>query len=184
MIVLYFAGSKGNLLQIRIDRIMRKTASLFVASIISIGAMAQSITPDVISSAGDHYDNGSYQLSWTLGEVAVQTYDNGSNMLTEGFHQPEILITSIEEENLTDIDLNIYPNPTTQFINIELRNNESNMTAVVLDMSGKTIFTKSIEAFQVESGFDLSNLAAGGYLLQITEKDGKFRSTHQIQKTK
>lgn len=163
---------------------MKKTVTLFVAGLFSVGVMAQSITPEVISSAGDHYDNGTHQLSWTLGEVAVQTYDNGSNILTEGFHQPEILITSVEEENLTDISLNIFPNPTTQFVNIELRNNESNLSAVVLDMTGKTIMTKNIEAFQMETGFDLSGLAAGGYLLQITEKDGKFRSTHQIQKTK
>ena len=78
----------------------------------------------------------------------------------------------------------IFPNPTTQFINIELRNNESNMTAVVLDMSGKIVMSKNIESYQMETGFDLSDVAAGGYLLQITEKDGNFRSTHQIQKTK
>lgn len=171
-------------MRFRTVRIMKKSTTVALLCLFSLGTMAQSITPEVISSAGDHYENGSYQLSWTLGEVAVQTYDNGSNILTEGFHQPEILITSIEEENLTDIDLTIFPNPTTQFVNIQLRNNEADMTASVLDMSGKTVMTKSIVAYQAESGFDLGNLAAGGYLLQILDNDGKFRSTHQIQKTR
>ena len=88
MNVLYFSDSLANNSQIshcksELIGLMKKAATLLIASLYSVGIMAQSITPEVVSTAGDHYDNGSYQLSWTLGEIAVQTYDNGTNILTE-----------------------------------------------------------------------------------------------------
>ena len=143
---------------------------------------AQSITPEVVASAGEHFDNGSVQLSWTLGEVAVQTYDNGSNILTEGFHQPELLITSIEEVSELDMSVNIFPNPTTEFINIEFTVNKTDMVVELFDMHGKEVSRIDVRAFQMETGISLSDVAAGGYLLRLTEENGKYVSTHQIQK--
>ncbi len=145
-------------------------------------AGAQSITPEVVASAGEHFDNGTVQLSWTLGEVAVQTYENGSNMLTEGFHQPELLITNIEEVNNLDMSVNIFPNPTSEFINIELSGNRTNMTAQLFDMNGKEVSRVKVDAYQMETGINVSKLAVGGYLLRLTEVNGQYVSTHQIQK--
>lgn len=50
--------------------------------------MAQSVSPEVVSSAGDYYENGNVSLSWTLGEIATETYTNGNVILTQGFQQP------------------------------------------------------------------------------------------------
>ncbi|MBZ0207360.1 MAG: hypothetical protein K8H89_13645, partial [Flavobacteriales bacterium] len=52
---------------------------------------AQSISPSVIGSAGSSGTVGGTTVSWTVGETAVTTLDNGSNILTQGFHQPEAL---------------------------------------------------------------------------------------------
>ncbi|MEZ5082109.1 MAG: hypothetical protein R2750_01450 [Bacteroidales bacterium] len=49
---------------------------------------AQSVSPEVISSAGDYYEGTNVSLSWTLGEIATETYTNGNVILTQGFQQP------------------------------------------------------------------------------------------------
>ena len=143
---------------------------------------AQSITPEVVASAGEHFENGNVQLSWTLGEIAVSTYDNGGNILTEGFHQPELLITSIEEVSELDMMVNIFPNPTSDFINIEFTGNKTDMLVELFDMNGKEVSRVDVDAYQMETGINVSNMAAGGYLLRLTEENGKYVSTHQIQK--
>ena len=143
---------------------------------------AQSITPEVVASAGEHFENGNVQLSWTLGEIAVSTYDNGGNILTEGFHQPELLITSIEEVSELDMMVNIFPNPTSDFINIEFTGNNTDMLVELFDMNGKEVSRVDVDAYQMETGINVSNMAAGGYLLRLTEENGKYVSTHQIQK--
>ena len=47
-----------------------------------------SMVNSVLATAGDFQTNGSYSLSWTVGELAVSTLTEGSNVLTQGFQQP------------------------------------------------------------------------------------------------
>ncbi len=65
-------------------------------SIISF-TYAQSIERDVIANSGDYYEGTNVSLSWTVGEIATETYSNGSYILTQGFQQPiGIIITGID----------------------------------------------------------------------------------------
>lgn len=68
---------------------MKKLALLgFVLLVLGL-ARAQE-TNWVVSSSGSHSDNGTYHLSWTLGETIVHTASSGASAstLTQGFHQP------------------------------------------------------------------------------------------------
>lgn len=51
---------------------------------------AQSVSPEVISSSGDYFEGSNGSLSWTLGEIATETFSNGNNILTQGFQQPNM----------------------------------------------------------------------------------------------
>lgn len=53
---------------------------------------AQSIERDVVASSGDYFEGADISLSWTLGEIASETYISGNNILTQGFQQPGILL--------------------------------------------------------------------------------------------
>jgi len=53
---------------------------------------AQSIERDVVASSGDYYEGANISISWTLGEIATETYNNGTNILTQGFQQPGITL--------------------------------------------------------------------------------------------
>ena len=67
---------------------MKNIKILFVAFLLPAFLMAQSVSPEVVSSAGDYYEGSNGSLSWTLGEIATETYSNGTNILTQGFQQP------------------------------------------------------------------------------------------------
>jgi hypothetical protein len=58
----------------------------------------QTLSPDVISSAGNYFETPNASLSWTLGETAAETFTNGNIILTQGFQQPlaGIVITGID----------------------------------------------------------------------------------------
>ncbi|MCF8403897.1 MAG: hypothetical protein K9H58_08130 [Bacteroidales bacterium] len=69
-----------------------KTFFLTILTIL-IGAgflMAQSIERNVIASSGDYFEGANISLSWTLGEIATETYTVADNILTQGFQQPGI----------------------------------------------------------------------------------------------
>ena len=67
---------------------MNKLFAIALLLFASIPLSSQSISPEVIASAGDVYliQNGP-RLSWTMGESAVETYPIGNTRLTLGFHQ-------------------------------------------------------------------------------------------------
>ena len=48
---------------------------------------SQSIERDVVASSGDYFEGANVSLSWTLGEIATETYTAGNIILTQGFQQ-------------------------------------------------------------------------------------------------
>ena len=75
---------------------MKKLPLLFLGLILNCLTFGQSISPEVIASSGDHFTGTDAQLSWTIGELVIDTYTNGSTQLTQGFHQTNLIITNVE----------------------------------------------------------------------------------------
>ncbi|MCB0034622.1 MAG: hypothetical protein KDE51_11405, partial [Anaerolineales bacterium] len=63
---------------------LRPLFSLPLLGLLSGSLCAQSLSPTAIASAGGTRTAGGVTLSWTVGETAVQTLDNGTNILTQG----------------------------------------------------------------------------------------------------
>ena len=72
--------------------------------------------------------------------------------------------------------INIYPNPATGYLHIEAANNEK--VNIVL----RSIDGQKIGYYEQTALVDMSNLAAGIYLLQITDKQGRYISTEKFIK--
>ena len=138
----------------------------------------QVTTPSVISSSGDSYNNGGVMMDYTLGEIVVETFSNSANILTQGFHQGDLKVsTSIE--NIA-IKTKIYPNPTTNFLIIELEENV-NAELLVYDINGKIVIKDKLNEEQKKQ-LDFSFLNQGNYLLHINIADKQ--SVYQINKSK
>jgi len=129
---------------------------------------AQSLSPQVIASSGTTFSSASSKLEFTIGEVVTTTLTTSGNTLTQGFHQPEIQFASLEGYN-SGYTFTLYPNPTEQFVTVE-STKEDNIQLHVYDISGQSIMVTSI--FQQKVTVDLQSLAAGSYILRITNKDG------------
>jgi hypothetical protein len=67
---------------------MKKFSIIIIGGLLSFAVAAQSLSPEVIASSGDYYENANASLSWTLGEIATETYSAGGSILTQGFQQP------------------------------------------------------------------------------------------------
>ena len=61
---------------------------LFLIAFLPLMCSAQTTSPEVIASSGDHFSNATGSLSWTLGETMTETFSNGGHILTQGFQQP------------------------------------------------------------------------------------------------
>lgn len=69
-------------------------ALILILSCIS-GGRSQSLDRSVLASAGEYYSSPVASLSWTLGEIATETYTSANVHLTQGFQQPDMTYVSL-----------------------------------------------------------------------------------------
>src|SRR5665213_596728 len=73
---------------------------------------AQTISPQVLNATGNTSTTKTMELSWSVGEIAINTLSANNTILTQGFLQPDVSThtSGIEEINLSDL-ITIFPNP-------------------------------------------------------------------------
>jgi hypothetical protein len=158
---------------------MKKLTGLLFVSV-SFSSLAQSLTPTVVSSTGDYYVGSAATLSWTLGEVVTDTYNGTSNQLTQGFHQPDLRF-SVLEDLATEMTLNLYPNPTNGLVSFEVKNNLNTLQVSILDLSGRIIYNSTYAAESVLQ-IDMSSYASGIYFMHVTSETNQKIKTLKIEK--
>jgi len=104
---------------------MNKTILICGFWVLSIIVSGQSLSPVVLAASGEYDENAAASLSWTLGEVATETYTAGDNILTQGFQQP-ITIT------LSGIDLNLLAYLQGPFNGSEMNTNLNDLSLLPL----------------------------------------------------
>ena len=155
---------------------MRKLLLLLLC--LPIIGFGQVTTPSVISSSGNSYSNGGVNMDYTLGEIVIETYTNSNTILTQGFHQG-VLEVHTGVVNI-EIKTKIYPNPTTNFLIVELEKNV-NADILVYDINGKIVIKDRLNNEQ-QKQLDFSFLKQGNYLLHINIAEKQ--SVYQINKSK
>lgn len=157
---------------------------LLLAVILSFTRLAytQSLSPEVISSSGAHFSSAGTQLSWTIGEPIIDSYAAGANKLTQGFHQTFLTVTSVSEY-APDIAIKTFPNPSSDAVFIQIDAPSSDFRLELFDVLGR-----SLQKFQASNTslieLDISEYAAGNYLLRISNTDNAPLKTFKIQKIK
>jgi len=150
-----------------------RTLISFIALVFASFTMgAQSLSPEVIASAGETFTGTQVSLEWTVGELSTESYV-GNIVLTQGFHQPTVKSTSIRDFASSLGEIKVLPNPTTGILHIRREKGEA-LHMVLLDMKGSTLLRKTA-AFS-HSTLDLSQLLPGIYVLRMSDGNGTVKS--------
>jgi len=163
---------------------MRKFILIFFYLTIPLYLFCQQITPEVIVSSGNYIKNDNISITWSLGEIAISTLTDNTMTLTQGFQQPYYWITSITELKKDDrINVLIFPNPTNDFIKVQITNPEGlQILFKMSDVNGRVLLNyKTIDISGIQE-FDLQDYAPGIYLLRVWSNDMNYSKTFLIQK--
>lgn len=133
----------------------------------SLNAFAQ--TENVISNGGNTSTNANGSITWTIGEVVINTIESPDAHLTQGFNQEWLHFLNVENYS-EKINITVFPNPTTQYINIE-SDKKSDLT--IYDASNKIV---KVEKVEKQDQVDLSDLAPGIYFMQFYRKNSKLKT--------
>lgn len=159
---------------------MKTTITGFMFVCMSVLCFGQYTSPEVLSAAGDHFGGASVQLSWTVGEIATETYNSSNKQITQGFHQSYLTIVKVVEY-YDDFNLNVYPNPARHMLYIDLDKPAIDLSLTLYDGIGKPVFENSLDGiFNTE--IDVSSLRPGLYYLHVINSSNRVNKTYKIIK--
>lgn len=139
---------------------------------------SQSISKQVVGTAGKTLSGSNVLLTWTAGEPVVGLMTAGGNQLGNGYY-PAMDIQALSlEDHLIVVEIKVFPNPTSHSIYIthpEL----TNFQIKISDMNGKELFEGKVEK---EVPINISNYTSGMYLITIDNNETNKKNTYKVIK--
>ena len=151
----------------------KHTRTIFIFRSLAVSAQ------EVVSTQGDSYSNASVNIDFTIGEVIIDTGTDGTNDLTQGFHQTNWNFLGVEDF-APNYEAIIFPNPTEDVLNIRTSTFE-NVTYTLYDAQGKLVMQNILSAEQTP--IQVSQLAPGAYSLELIFEEGN-KGTQSLSKRK
>jgi hypothetical protein len=152
---------------------MIKNTLVFFSLFASISVSAQ----EVIATQGDSYSNASANIDFTIGEVIIATETDGTNDITQGFHQTNWNFLGLEN-HAPNYEATIFPNPTEDVLNIKTSSFE-NVTYTLYDAQGKLVMQNILSAEQTP--IQVSQLAPGSYSLTLNNETQNLKTFKLIK---
>ena len=119
----------------------------------------------VVPTGGTASGNGG-TVTYTVGQIAVQTNSDGNTSISEGVQQPyEISVVGVDDYPGISLSMSVYPNPTLDRLKLEISNGDFDGEVKVFDMNGKYLLSKKIEGQTTE--MDFSPYAPGTYFVSV-----------------
>jgi hypothetical protein len=153
-----------------------KKSTIVLFSLFSIFSVS---AQEVVSTQGDSYSNAGGSIDFTIGEVIINTGTDGTNDLTQGFHQTNWNFLGVED-HVPNYEAIIFPNPTEDVLNIRTSTFE-NVTYNLYDAMGKLVLQDILSAEQTP--IQVSQLAPGSYSLTLNNTSQKLK-TFKLVKTR
>lgn len=132
-----------------------------------------------------------YTYSWS-GPGGFSSSDQNLEGLTEnGFYTVTVTddngctevavfeITVLSVEDIAVSELNVYPNPASSFVNVELENGGIYNIAIT-SIKGDLVMNSEITAKAGVNSIDISNLASGSYLIKMTDESNHISVSELI----
>ena len=151
-----------------------KKIQLIILGLCALNSInAQTISAGTIASFVGSVNNSTITIDYSVGENAISTVSNTSNCVTQGFLQPQLIIsTGIVEVNKNN-EVSVYPNPTTDFVFIK---STEQVTWIVYDVTGKIVLLGDYNKIET------SQFALGVYYLEISNKKSGNKKTIKLIK--
>lgn len=130
----------------------------------------------------DYYSIGSAAKAPVLSiQASTVTSGFGTSTQTIVVVEKDYELVGINEVKAAKIDLSVFPNPASTFINFST-NSPDAVKVVAMDVTGKVVATETIEMGKAK--MNTGNLSTGVYLYSVLGKDNETLKTGKFNITK
>ena len=134
----------------------------------------------VTTSGGDATGTGG-TASYSVGQVVYTTATGTNGSVAQGVQQPYEISTTVGiNETTIQLELSVYPNPTTNYLQLKVESEKlENLNFQLIDLQGKVIENKKVTANSTT--ISMEALPKAIYFLNVT-KDNQVVKTFKIIK--
>lgn len=139
---------------------MKKSTLTVFVWLLSVGSVC---AQEVVATQGDSYSTANAQIDFTIGEVVIYTGTDGTNVLTQGFHQTNWNFLSVEDL-APDFNASLFPNPFDDLLILDAASFEG-VQYQMYDATGRLVLEGELETEQTQLAVD--TFAPGNYTVTI-----------------
>lgn len=145
-------------------------ALLFLSIVLSTGYAQQAST----ASGGDASGSGGF-VAYSVGQIIYTTHVGTTGSVAQGVQQAyEISITSGLNEAGVNINLSAYPNPTTNYLMLQIDNSDIALSYQLFDMRGQLLESKPVTVNI--TNIEMEQFAKGAYFLKVSQNSKEIKS--------
>ncbi|MBU2019383.1 MAG: T9SS type A sorting domain-containing protein [Bacteroidetes bacterium] len=147
---------------------MKKNILVVISLLCTCHVMSQ----EIVSTQGDSYSNGNGSIGFTIGEAIIDTRTDGTFTITQGFHQSSWRYLGIED-HVESFDVSLYPNPTSEFLNIKTANFKD-VFCSIYDAQGKLVLNNQLTSEL--TSIKVSHLSSGAYSVSLISQNQTLKT--------
>lgn len=161
---------------------------LLCVSIVLLSPLSTLHSQVAVVPSGGHTTVGSAEMTVSIGQCAIQTvYDTAVTVskrtasLTEGVIQPYLTFELSIPDGVEPLacTINLYPNPTTQSLNIEAETTDAALHYTLYTISGQPLQQGTLRQ---RTTLDVADIPSGSYILRIEDSDRNQTNIYKIMK--
>ena len=153
-----------------------KKTKLYVILLLGLGL--KTVNAQVtVTSLGGNAASSSGTASYSVGQLVFNTTSGSTGSVSQGVQQPyEIsVVLGLEETIGINLNLNAYPNPTTDFITLKVNNGVSTeLSYQIFDINGRILANKEVSGN--ETNIDLGKFTAATYFLRVFQNKKQVKT--------
>ena len=159
---------------------MKNKKIKFSVLLLGIGITAQA--QQATTATGGNASGSGGTVAYSVGQIVYTTHTGATGSVAQGVQQPyEISIVLGVEDHQISLNMQVYPNPTTDYLTLNVGSFElAALNFQLYDLSGKLIESKKITS--ITETIRMENLPRATYFLKVTNNNKEVK-TFKIIKT-
>lgn len=145
-------------------------------------ALSQVNAQESVLSSGGNSSGSSGNVSYSVGQIFYKTINGTTAYLSQGVEQPFEIQTVLGQDNFNvNLELSVYPNPTTDVIYLKIM--ESNFESIqyqLFDINGRLIENNKV--FENSTIIQMGKYPEAIYLLKVLDNNKEVKTFKIIKK--
>ncbi|NCC99705.1 MAG: T9SS type A sorting domain-containing protein [Bacteroidia bacterium] len=153
-----------------------KRLKLSAVLLLGLGLTGLNAQTSVNATGGNASGSGG-SASYSVGQVVYKTHTGTTGSVAEGVQQPYEIsaVTGIEEAIGINLSVSAYPNPTTDYLTLEVKEFDlSNLCFQLYDMQGKLLQSEKLIGSQ--TSIAMNNLVAATYFVKVVQESKEVKT--------